>query len=108
MLGGFLGTLAFCSSLLAAEPTPPRSSLNQPRTGQTQKFGSGTLTHRSDGTSSQTRAFGSGSITTERTRDGKAITGQTQKFGSGTITRWSDGSTTESRRSCNVSSVNHR
>ncbi len=81
----------------AAEPTPPRSNVTQPRTGQTQKFGSGTLTHRSDGTSSQTRPFGSGSITTERTRDGKTVTGHTQKFGSGTITRWSDGSRTETR-----------
>lgn len=86
-----------CVPGLAAEPTPPRSGPSQPRTGQTQKFGSGTLTHRSDGTSSQTRPFGSGSLTTERTRDGRTVTGHTQKFGSGTITRWSDGSTTETR-----------
>ena len=86
-----------CVQGIAAEPTPPRANLSQPRTGQTQKFGSGTITNRSDGTSSQTRPFGSGSITTERTRDGRTITGQTQKFGSGTITRWSDGSTTETR-----------
>lgn len=86
-----------CVPGLAAEPMPPRSGLGQPRTGQTQKFGSGTLTHRSDGTSSQTRPFGSGSLTTERTRDGRTVTGHTQKFGSGTITRWSDGSTTETR-----------
>lgn len=97
VLGGLLGLLLCCSSLPAAEPTPPRANLNQPRTGQTQKFGSGTLTHRSDGTSSQTQPFGSGSITTERNRDGKTITGHTQKFGSGTVTRWSDGSTTETR-----------
>jgi len=64
-----------CVSGSAAEPTPPRSTVSQPRSGQTQKFGSGTLTHRSDGTSSQTRPFGSGSITTERTRDGKTVTG---------------------------------
>jgi hypothetical protein len=92
-----LGVLLFNISGLAGEPTPPRSTVSRPRTGQTQSFGPGTLTHRSDGTSSQTRPFGSGSITTERTRDGRTITGDTQKFGSGTITRWSDGSTTETR-----------
>jgi len=92
-----LGTLLCCTLLPAVEPTPPRSSLSQPRTGHTQKFGSGTLTHRSDGTSSRTRPFGSGSLTTERTRDGKTITGHTQNFGSRTVTRWSDGSTSESR-----------
>lgn len=93
----FLLVALLCVPGLAAEPTPPRSNVTQPRTGQTQKFGSGSLTHRSDGTSSQTRPFGSGSITTERTRDGKTVTGHTQKFGSGTITRWSDGSRTETR-----------
>ncbi len=91
------GCLAAMPRATAAEPTPPRAGLSAPRTGTTNKFGSGTLTHRSDGTSSQTRPFGSGSITTERMRDGKTITGQTQRFGSGTITRWSDGSVTETR-----------
>ena len=98
VLGGALGLLLFCSSLFAAEPTPPRANLNQPRAGQTQKFGSGTLTHRSDGTSSQTRPFGSGSLTTERGRDGKTVTGHTQKFGSGTITNRSDGSSTRTEK----------
>ena len=79
----------------AAEPAPPRAGTAPARTGQTQKFGSGTITHRSDGTSSQTRPFGSGSITTERTRDGRTVTGQTQKFGDGTITRRSDGSSSQ-------------
>ena len=79
------------SQTIAAEPTPPRAGMTQPRSGTTNGFGSGTITHRSDGTSSQTRPFGSGSITTERGRDGKTVTGHTQKFGSGTITRWSDG-----------------
>ena len=83
--------------LVAAEPAPPRAGMTQPRSGTTNQFGSGTITHRSDGTSSQTRPFGSGSITTERGRDGKTVTGNTQKFGSGTITRWSDGTTTETR-----------
>jgi len=83
--------------LAAAEPTPPRAGMTQPRSATTNPFGSGTITHRSDGTSSQTRPFGSGSITTERGRDGKTVTGHTQKFGSGTITRWSDGTTTETR-----------
>jgi len=83
--------------LLTAEPTPPRAGVAQPRSGTTNQFGSGTITHRSDGTSSQTRPFGSGSITTERGRDGKTVTGHTQQFGSGTITRWSDGTTTETQ-----------
>jgi len=96
-LSSFLGAVVLGPWACAAEWAPPRVGLTQPRTGQTQRFGSGTLTNRSDGTSSQTRPFGSGSITTERTRDGRTITGQTQKFGSGTITRWSDGSTTETR-----------
>ena len=99
-------TLSLCACMLlgfaagrlaAAEPTPPRAGMAQPRSGTTNQFGSGTITNRSDGTSSQTRPFGSGSITTERGRDGKTITGNTQKFGSGTITRWSDGTTTETR-----------
>ena len=81
----------------AAEPTPPRAGMVQPRSGTTNQFGSGTITHRSDGTSSQTRPFGSGSLTTERGRDGKTVTGNTQKFGIGTITRWSDGTTSETR-----------
>ena len=85
------------SQTIAAEPTPPRAGMTQPRSGTTNGFGSGTITHRSDGTSSQTRPFGSGSITTERGRDGKTVTGHTQKFGSGTVTRWSDGTTTETR-----------
>ena len=92
MLSGFTAGM-----LYAAEPTPPRAGMAQPRSGTSNQFGSGTITHRSDGTSSQTRPFGSGSIKTERGRDGKNVTGHTQKFGSGTITRWSDGTTTESR-----------
>ena len=97
LCGAAFAILVTCQAIGAAEPTPPRANLSQPRTGQTQRFGSGTLTTRSDGTTSQTRPFGSGSITTERTRDGRTVTGHTQKFGSGTITRWSDGSTTETR-----------
>ena len=85
-----------CVAIIAAE-LPPRSTLTQPRTGTTNKFGSGTITNRSDGTRSQTRPFGSGSITTERTKDGRTVTGQTQKFGSGTITNRSDGSTSRSQ-----------
>jgi hypothetical protein len=92
LVGAFLA-----GRLVAAEPTPPRAGMAPPRSGTTNQFGSGTITHRSDGTNSQTRPFGSGSITTERGRDGKTVTGHTQKFGSGTITRWSDGTTTESR-----------
>jgi hypothetical protein len=92
-----------CAGLVAATSTavhaaePPRSSVTTPRTGSTQPFGAGTITRRSDGTTSQTRPFGSGSITTERGRDGRTITGQTQQFGSGTITRWSDGTTTRAQ-----------
>ena len=98
VLLSFLGAMLLCPWASAAEPTPPRAGLTQPRSGQTQRFGSGTLTNRSDGTSSQTRPFGSGSITTERTRDGRTITGQTQKFGSGTITNRSDGSSSQTQR----------
>lgn len=47
---------------LAVEPTPPRSGVTQPRTGQTQRFGSGTITNRSDGSQSQTQPFGNGTI----------------------------------------------
>jgi len=95
---GLLGLLLCCSSLLAAEPTPPSGNLNQPRTGQTQKFGSGTVTRWSDGSTTETRPFGSGSLTTERGRDGKTVTGHTQKFGSGTITNRSDGSSTRTEK----------
>lgn len=51
-----------CGQAPAVEPTPPRGNLSQPRTGQTQKFGSGTITHRSDGSSSRTEKFGSGTL----------------------------------------------
>jgi hypothetical protein len=74
MLGGFATGL-----LVAAEPTPPRAGMAPPRSGTTNAFGSGTITHRSDGTSSQTRPFGSGSITTERSRDGKTVTGPAEE-----------------------------
>ena len=98
----FLLLLLSCGVLsrpaTAAEPTPPRAGMTQPRSGTTNSFGSGTLTNRSDGTGSQTRPFGSGSITTERGRDGKTVTGNTQKFGSGTITRRSDGSSSQTQR----------
>lgn len=103
-LGALSGWLAAAAIMLgtmtathAAEPTPPRSTLTQPRTGTTNTFGSGTLTNRTDGSSSRTQPFGSGSITTERTKDGRTITGHTQKFGSGTITNRSDGSTSRSQ-----------
>lgn len=78
-------------------PSPPRIGEAGPRTGTTGRFGSGTLTRRSDGSSAQSRPFGSGSITTERRPDGKTVTGNTQKFGNGTITRWSDGTQTSTR-----------
>ena len=52
-----------CSApAVAVEPSPPRSGATQPRTGQTQKFGSGTITNRSDGSRSQTQPFGNGTI----------------------------------------------
>lgn len=69
VLGGLLGLLLFCSSLPAAEPMPPNASLNQPRTGHTEKFGSRTITNRSDGPSSQTEKFGSGDL--QRDQPGK-------------------------------------
>ena len=93
----FLLAVLVAGRLVAAEPTPPRAGMAQPRSGTTNQFGSGTITRRSDGTSSQTRPFGSGSITTEQGRDGKTVTGNTQKFGSGTITTRSDGSSSRSQ-----------
>ena len=72
-------------------------SPSKTRTGTTQKFGSGTITNRSDGSSSKTQKFGSGTITTEREKGGKTVTGTTQKFGSGTITNRSDGSSSNTR-----------
>jgi hypothetical protein len=50
----------------AAEPTPPRSTLTQPRTGTTNKFGSGTITNRSDGSTSRSQPFGSGTLRTDQ------------------------------------------
>jgi hypothetical protein len=35
-------------------------------TGQTQKFGSGTITNRSDGSSSRTQPFGNGTLQSDR------------------------------------------
>ena len=93
----FIGGSGGPSLAVAAEPTPPRAGMTGPRTGNTHAFGSGTITNRSDGSSSRTQPFGSGSITTERGRDGKIVTGNTQKFGSGTITRWSDGTSSQTR-----------
>ncbi len=93
----FIGGSGGPSLAVAAEPTPPRAGMTGPRTGNTHAFGSGTITNRSDGSSSRTQPFGSGSITTERGRDGKTVTGNTQKFGSGTITRWSDGTSSQTR-----------
>ncbi len=86
------GVIVACAGAVCAELPQ-----NQTRTGITQKFGSGTLTRRSDGTSSQSRPFGSGSITTERGPDGKTIQGITTPFGSGSVTRWSDGSRSTTR-----------
>jgi len=48
--------------VMAAEPTPPRPGLVQPRTGTTNPFGSGTITNRSDGSSTRTEKFGSGTL----------------------------------------------
>jgi len=45
-----------------AEPMPPRAGSAPARSGQTQQFGSGTITHRSDGSSSQTSPFGNGTL----------------------------------------------
>ncbi len=54
--------VVFSAPASAVEPSPPRSGATQPRTGQTQKFGSGTITNRSDGSRSQTQPFGNGTI----------------------------------------------
>ena len=39
-------------AVTAAEPTPPRAGVAQPRSGQTRPFGSGSITNRSDGSTS--------------------------------------------------------
>ena len=49
------------------------------------RFGSGTLTNRSDGSTTRRQKVGSGSLTTERDQNGKMITGTTQPLGSGTF-----------------------
>jgi len=56
-------------------------------TSVTRKFGSGTITTRSDGSRMITNKFGSGTISREYFRGGKSATHITHKFGSGTITR---------------------
>lgn len=71
----------FASATLAPAVEPP----SKQRTGVTRSFGSGTLTTRSDGSTSRTQKFGSGTLTTERDRSGKMITGTTQPLGSGTF-----------------------
>lgn len=81
----------------ADPPQPPGIGQAGPRSGSTNRFGSGTVTRRSDGSNAQTRPFGSGSTTTERRSDGRTVTGRTQPFGSGTVTRWSDGTRTTTR-----------
>jgi hypothetical protein len=92
-LGVLAGVLGMPEEVLAE--LPQRSSgITRERTGTTFPFGSGSITHRSDGSSARSSPFGKGSMITERSRDGKTITGRTQAFGSGTITRWSDGTVT--------------
>jgi hypothetical protein len=58
----FLCAMCAAGMLLAAEPTPPRAGMAPPRSGTTNQFGSGPLTHRSDGTSSRSQQFGSGTL----------------------------------------------
>lgn len=60
----YLLVMCAAGNVSVAEPTPPRAGMSQSRSGTTNAFGSGTITHRSDGTTSQTRPFGSGSLTT--------------------------------------------
>ncbi len=62
LLAATLGIVLVSSETLAVEP--PNGTINKPRTGTTQAFGSGTITKRSDGSSS-TRPFGSGVITSD-------------------------------------------
>ena len=56
-------------------------------TSDTRKFGTGTITHRSDGSRMVTSRFGTGTISRESFRSGKSATHMTYKFGSGTITK---------------------
>ena len=64
-----LTLLLTLSSSADQPPPPPRIGEAGPRTGTTGRYGSGTLTRRSDGSSSRTQPFGSGSI--ERDQPGR-------------------------------------
>ena len=70
VLSGWLSAAAIVFGCVttthAAEPTPPRSTLTQPRTGTTNTFGSGTITNRSDGSTSRSQPFGSGTLRTDQ------------------------------------------
>jgi hypothetical protein len=56
-------------------------------TEYTQKFGSGTLTRRSDGSTMTTQRFGSGYIQRESFRSGRSATHISTRFGSGYLRR---------------------
>ena len=77
--------------------TTERDKTGKTVTGTTQKFGTGTITNRSDGSTIKTQPFGSGTMTTERDKSGKTVTGTTQKFGTGTLTNRSDGSSSKTQ-----------
>ena len=90
------------TDLFAADPP------SKPRTGTTQTFGNGTLTKRSDGSSSQTQKFGNGTRTTESDKSGHTVTGTTQKFGNGTLTKRSDGSSSQTQKFGNGTITNEK
>lgn len=102
-----LASIAVVLGLLSAELFGGDSP-SKARTGTTQKFGNGTLTNRSDGSTSKTQKFGNGTMTTENAKGGKTVTGTTQKFGTGTLTNRSDGSSSKTQKFGNGTMTNDK
>jgi len=64
-------------------------------------FGSGSITHWSDGKTTTTQKFGNGQIVNEKDRSGRATTGMVRPFGNGTHTQWNNGTTNRNSGSFN-------
>jgi hypothetical protein len=77
ILAVFLFTVSFSAASYAGDRV----------TEYTQKFGNGTFTRRSDGSTMTTQPFGSGTISRESFRSGRSATHITSRFGSGYLRR---------------------